>query len=99
MLCCILNCQELSYSVTYDSNGGGVSPVDENIYAHDSYAIVKGAPTPPSPDQVFLGWLHESGRVYFPGEPLLMQADTTLIAQWDLYLTCYPDLCCKRRFG
>ncbi len=70
------------YTVTYNSDGGGEAPLDSNIYAINSHAIVKDAPTPPA-DKVFLGWQNSKDqRIYYPGDAMLVNDNLTLTAQW-----------------
>ncbi|MDI9471229.1 MAG: InlB B-repeat-containing protein, partial [Bacillota bacterium] len=74
-------------NVTYDLNGGTGSVVDSHDYVPGTSAVVKSAAgvTPPDTDKVFLGWKLDgdtSGKIYYPGESLLMQENAKLVAQW-----------------
>ena len=76
-----------NYNVGYRLNGGGgTAPDDPNTYTAGSGAIVlgKGAMTAPT-GQDFCGWKVEgdaSGRIYQPGETLIVNNNKILHAQW-----------------
>ncbi len=73
------------YTVTYNSNGGTGTVVDNKNYAQGAYADVQpGAVTPPDSDnQVFLGWTLEgdaSGKIYVSNDRILIDGNKTLVA-------------------
>lgn len=76
-----------TYKVLYQFGAGsGTPPVDNNPYSHGTNAVVlgKGGMTPPV-GQSFCGWRVDgdgSGRVYQPGETLLVDNNKNLTAQW-----------------
>lgn len=76
-----------TYNVLYQPGAGtGTPPVDNNPYSHGTDAVVldKGGLTPPS-GQLFCGWRVDgdgSGRIYQPGETLLIDNNKKLTAQW-----------------
>ena len=76
------------YGVTYSGGlgAGGVAPTDSKRYTSGTNAVVldKGGLTPPT-GQSFCGWRVDgdgSGRVYQPGETLLVDNNKNLTAQW-----------------
>lgn len=76
-----------NYRVEYRLNGGGGTvPEDPRTYTAGTGAIVlgKGAMTPPT-GQDFCGWKVEgdaSGRIYQPGETIIVNNNKILHAQW-----------------
>ena len=74
------------YSVSYFGPVGessGPLPVDHNKYAKNSFANIMSASglTPPSIDQVFLGWSN-GGIVYRPGDKIKVTDNMQLFATW-----------------
>ncbi|MDR1158541.1 MAG: S-layer homology domain-containing protein [Oscillospiraceae bacterium] len=73
-------------SVTYESNGGtGTLVTDSALYAPGVSVTVKGVGDVTRAGYTFAGWntaANGSGIVYRPGEAFIIDADTTLYAQW-----------------
>ena len=78
----------LTYTVMYDGNGntGGSAPVDPNSpYNGGSLVGVLGPGSLVKADYMFTGWntlANGSGTHYTPAQAFIINADTTLYAQW-----------------
>ncbi len=72
--------------VTYDANGGGGAPVDNNNYLIGAEAVVKSAPATAPENKVFLSWntaADGTGTTYMPNSTITVPTDgVTLYAQW-----------------
>ena len=71
----------VTYSVTYNVNGGLSAPTDSNKYAQGATVTV-ASPTPTRSGYIFNGWSY-GGNTYQVGQTFTMPAtDVTLTAQW-----------------
>src|SRR5947207_10578015 len=77
-----------TYTVIYDGNGntGGTAPLDPNSpYNAGSLVGVLGPGSLVKADYMFTGWntlANGSGTRYTPAQAFIINADTTLYAQW-----------------
>ena len=78
----------VTYTVTYDANGGTGSQTDPNSpYLAGSTVTVLGAGTITRTGYTFSGWntaANGSGTSYSPGATFNINANTTLFAQWTI---------------
>ena len=71
----------VSYSVNFDSNSGTGS-MPEGDSTSREYALPENSFTAPD-GMKFIGWKwNEDGKIYLPGEKVLLNKDTTFVAQW-----------------
>ncbi len=85
-------------ALTYDCNGGSGSTTGTSVSPGTSVAVAAGSGCTRT-NSTFLGWSaspNGSGTLLAPGDPLTLNADTTLYAVWspptaidDLYTTSY----------
>ena len=83
--------------ITYNANGGSVSPATQTIQAGKPYAL----PTPTRKSAAFLGWYSSSGALV-TNKTLMPAASHTLLAKWDTkgnsfartrtYSNCFTDV-------
>ena len=77
-------------TVTFDPNGGGVSPVTKVVKKGETY---EGLPTPTKAGYVFDGWFTEldGGTKVLNGSTIISNADHTLYAHWteNVYTVTY----------
>ena len=73
----------IQYTVTYNANGGEVSPASETVYAGDSVTL----PTPTRTGYDFTGWYTAASggtKIDDAGAPYTPTANITLYAQWTI---------------
>ncbi|MBR3850189.1 MAG: InlB B-repeat-containing protein, partial [Oscillospiraceae bacterium] len=68
-------------TVSFAPNGGSGTMEAMDVYAGDPF-IVPGCGIEPPEGQRFVSWLIEGGESCYPDDELVLQTDTTLIAQW-----------------
>lgn len=69
-----------SLTITYDANGGSVSPGSQLVAKNSTYNL----PTPTRSDAAFLGWYTAVGQEQVTnGTPLKSTYGQTLVAKWD----------------
>ena len=74
-----------TYTLTYDLTEGasGVAPADGHKYGPDSLArVADSTATKEGGKLVFGYWTDSKGNVYYPGQYIAMNADTTLTANY-----------------
>lgn len=76
-----------AFTVTYDAGeGSGTVPSDPGSYAKDSKARIKSRGSrlaAPAGAPHFLGWKSSTdGRIYQPGDRIIITGNTVLTAQW-----------------
>jgi uncharacterized repeat protein (TIGR02543 family) len=67
-------------TVTFDANGGTVSPSSMQFVYDTTY---QNLPTPVRIGYAFKGWLLNGKDWLMNGEPVLLKEDTTVVAQWE----------------
>ncbi|MBQ1343324.1 MAG: InlB B-repeat-containing protein, partial [Firmicutes bacterium] len=65
-------------TVTYDANGGKVSPASETKANGETVTL----PTPTRSGYTFQGWKDKDGNTYQAGDTYTVDGDDTLTAQW-----------------
>lgn len=83
--------------ITYNANGGSVSPATQTIQAGKPYSL----PTPTRKNAAFLGWYASSGALVTNKTPMPAESHT-LLAKWDTkgnsfartrtYNNCFTDV-------
>lgn len=81
------------YTLTYDANGGSVSPTSKNIEYGEQYGTL---PTPSRPGYTFVGWYTDLSYSYQVLESSLYETDndSRIYAKWQgntYVLTLYPN--------
>lgn len=80
--------RNVTYTVSYNANGGTGAYSDTGLGAGSSYTIRgNGSVNIIRPGYTFTGWNTSpdgSGTAYFPGEQINVQGNLTLYAQWQL---------------
>lgn len=71
------------YTVTYNPNGGTVSPTSESVAYKDSVTL----PTPTFANSTLIGWYSGNTKVGDAGGSYTITGDVTLIAKWNRYLS------------
>ena len=70
------NWQKNTYTVTFDANGGSVSPTSKQVTYDETYTV----PTPTRTGYTFAGWY--SGGTKYTGGTWKTASNTTLTASW-----------------
>lgn len=78
----------VTYSVTYDANGGTGTHKDENINSGDSYTVKDasdiGVDLPVGNLRFWNTELDGSGITYYPDDTIIITSDVVLYAQWQV---------------
>lgn len=77
-----------TYTVTFDPNGGTVSPTSRQVvygqpYSYAPNGTYSDLPTPTRTGYKFLGWKNEAGKTVTSGTTYETADDQTLTAQWE----------------
>jgi len=79
------NWEAITYTVTFDANGGNVTPtLVTNLSAGDTIEL----PTPTKSDCVFVGWSSSTGENYSAGAHYIVNENVTFIANWMFITYC-----------
>lgn len=74
-----------SYTVTFDANGGSVSPTSKTVISAEPYGTL---PTPTRSGYTFVGWFwhvgSNGGAIITPDTKVTATSDHTLVAHWSL---------------
>ena len=73
--------KQKTYTVSYDSNGGDVTP-EEQVKNYGT-AVTISEIRPKKTGYNFTGWLADNGTGYSPGDSYAVEADVLLTAQWE----------------
>ena len=87
--------EKTGYCLRYDLNGGtgAEGTYNDTYYSPQGDGTATVAAAPSRAGYVFAGWQDANGKLYAAGDPVTVDRDITLTAQWNKLVTVSFDLC------